>query len=1163
LTSLETEESWISHPRQPHPFYLHPQLDYSSQTPLPSSTTMMKISLRHAALALVAAPAFIEAQATDIINERDVLLEFYEATGGEAWNENYGWADSGNVPDICDWHGVICDTAGLEAGGRTRNLQQADATYSDTSSYNVRGLQLDNNFCTGRTPDSLWSLPLLEQVDLSFNPHLDVSFGGIGQHQTRLKSMILEDTATTSITGLAAAADTLEVLQLSKNNLGGAVPADIYSLTHLTSLQLAHCHLQGSLPDDIHRLSMLHEFNLYQNDLVGTLPSGMSRMVHLRHLTLSFNQFHGHLPSFLDDFLLLQEVWAEYNDFTGPVPPLSKQPLIHKVYFNGNSLSGDLPATFLAATLSGPREWDMHVNLEHNELKGTLPASLADLAPIPTTWMLGDNEWTAVPPELCTIPSWNQGGLITYGCAGLLCPPQSYSFKGYWSSEMPCVTCTTNQYWGATTCFDKDDKSVLVELYVALQGEKWDAQENWLQTDDFCQWQGVECWDIGDQKTGRVRKVLLPNNGLLGTIPDTIYSMQHLTYIDFSRNDIVMPFRNIKESPHIYQINIAGTQTTDFDGIQYAASFFHELHADQTPISGTIPKEIFELRTLKVLSLSECDLSGTITEDISGMAQLQELYLSGNNLKGTLPDIWNTLPNLSILALAKNQFTGVLPGSLDFSPSLLALSLQDQTTKGGGLTGALLPFTSTRTLRTLLLGDNQFEGDIPEGFLESVADVDATLPVRVDLENNMLQGKVPGDLDRFQRLQINLQGNFISEIDEQLCLQDMWMGGAVRTYGCSAILCPAGTSGGRRMFIDGGCEECVTTTPTKGAASNFLGQTVCQERQGDLTERDILTLLYDQCGGVGWHTRQYWTSEDDICEWYGIDCDENGSVSSIVLGSNQLVGSFPTEIFTLPELVHLKLYSNTLYFDFEGIGQARKLKTLSLDNTGLESMQGVGNARSLTELNLGGNQLSGAVPEELSRLINLETLTLSRNNLNGYIPYWIQSLVSLTTFDASHNKLEGPVYDFAPLGELIFLDLSHNRLSGSVPTTLFAQAAGNQKVVADFSFNKLSGAVPEELGRLGRLTLQLKGNKITHVDDQLCLITGWNDYDVNNFGCDGILCPAGTFNPSGRQSSADLPCAPCNKAKYMGSTECTSRAAASMATTLGLALMGAVSWFLL
>jgi hypothetical protein len=56
------------------------------------------------------------------------------------------------------------------------------------------------------------------------------------------------------------------------------------------------------------------------------------------------------------------------------------------------------------------------------------------------------------------------------------------------------------------------------------------------------------------------------------------------------------------------------------------------------------------------------------------------------------------------------------------------------------------------------------------------------------------------------------------------------------------------------LLIDGGCQE--GPTNINGGESAFLGQALCQERSEDLTERDILELLYDQCGGVGWHTRQ-------------------------------------------------------------------------------------------------------------------------------------------------------------------------------------------------------------------------------------------------------------------------------------------------------------------
>jgi hypothetical protein len=56
-----------------------------------------------------------------MVNERDVLLEFYAATGGDAWNDNYGWADDVDVPNICEWHGVICNVDDLDADGRNRN----------------------------------------------------------------------------------------------------------------------------------------------------------------------------------------------------------------------------------------------------------------------------------------------------------------------------------------------------------------------------------------------------------------------------------------------------------------------------------------------------------------------------------------------------------------------------------------------------------------------------------------------------------------------------------------------------------------------------------------------------------------------------------------------------------------------------------------------------------------------------------------------------------------------------------------------------------------------------------------------------------------------------------------------------------------------------------
>jgi Leucine-rich repeat (LRR) protein len=1100
---------------------------------------------------VLATTATLTNAADNVVDERAILRELYQATGGDNWDDNYGWAE--NRQDICQWKGVICNPDDLETSDR-RHLQVGGV---------VVGLTLTKNSMFGRTPASLWQLPNLQEINFSFNPHLEVDFALLQQTSTTtgnslLRSVRLHDTGTTSIVGLRSASETLLVLQLSSSKLNTQLPADLYELTKLSTLSLGQCGLQGSIPDDIHRLSMLHELNFFDNALTGELPAGMARMVHMTHLTLSFNQFHGTLPEYLNDMLLLEQFWAIDNDFTGQVPSFPKAPGMIHLNVKGNSLGGEIPNDFLWATLDGPRADTIVVDLSHNEFSGMVPGSLDYLEDLDMTWYLGDNAFTSVAGTICDNVNWNNGAISEFDCQGFLCPPGSFNKHGFRTKDADCQSCQSNdEYLGATNCYDKDDRSVLIELYVATGGENWNSQVNWLESDNVCDWQGISCWDlVEDSKLGRVRKVELPNNGLQGIVPTTIYSMKHLTTLDFSRNAIVLPFTSIGESAHMYSINIAGTDTTDFDGMEHAQDFFRELWADQIQISGTLPKELYGATTLTILSLQECDLSGTISEELSSLARLEELYLTGNNFKGQIPDVFGDLPALQILALAKNQLTGTLPASFDTAASLLAVSLQDQVTKGGGIGGEIKSYPTSLTLRTLLLANNKLEGAIPDDLLASV---EFNLPVTVDFSNNLIEGQVPEELSRFDRMNLYLEGNFISLVADRLCRQEKWMNGNVGAYGCDAILCPAGTMGGRRMYTDGGCQVCPAGSKIQQGTHGqvFLGQQTCGDREEDLTERDILALVYQQCGGVGWHATENWMTEVTICEWYGIDCDENGSVASVVLGSNQLVGSFPTDVFMLPNLAQLKLHSNTIYFSFDGVENAKSLEILSLDDTGLDSLRGSGFARSLKELTIGFNKFSGPVPEEVSRLIHLETLVISNNAFDGFIPYWIRGLPSLTTFAAANNRLSGPLYEFGVFGDLIYLDLSNNQLTGGIPSGFLSDVDDQVKVVANLAGNQLTGTIPSVLGRLSLLSLQLKNNKITGINSDLCdAAKGWNDNDVQEFGCDGILCPAGTWSGSGRQTALEAPCKPCKDAKFMGTARCSGAVALG---TFGAYLLAATT----
>ena len=68
----------------------------------------------------------------------------------------------------------------------------------------------------------------------------------------------------------------------------------------------------------------------------------------------------------------------------------------------------------------------------------------------------------------------------------------------------------------------------------------------------------------------------------------------------------------------------------------------------------------------------------------------------------------------------------------------------------------------------------------------------------------MLTGAVPLTLDAFTKLDINLVGDNIDELDDTFCDNDGWMAGADQRYGCKANLCPKNKyhlRGGGRLTI--------------------------------------------------------------------------------------------------------------------------------------------------------------------------------------------------------------------------------------------------------------------------------------------------------------------------------------------------------------------------
>ena len=103
----------------------------------------------------------------DSLEDREVLVQLYNALDGENWNNNANWLTE--LP-IRQWHGVINDASGrvtgllLESNGLAGELPKELGSLS-----NLKRLELANNYLTGEVPRELGNLSELETLLLGSN----------------------------------------------------------------------------------------------------------------------------------------------------------------------------------------------------------------------------------------------------------------------------------------------------------------------------------------------------------------------------------------------------------------------------------------------------------------------------------------------------------------------------------------------------------------------------------------------------------------------------------------------------------------------------------------------------------------------------------------------------------------------------------------------------------------------------------------------------------------------------------------------------------------------------------------------------------------------------------------------------------------------------------
>ena len=151
------------------------------------------------------------------------------------------------------------------------------------------------------------------------------------------------------------------------------------------------------------------------------------------------------------------------------------------------------------------------------------------------------------------------------------------------------------------------DESALLALYHATSGPTWTQKDAWASDRPIAEWYGVSV-----DQTGRVVTLHLPDNGLVGEIPDVVGTLSALTALDLSGNYL----------------------------------------------SGPIPSALGCLEKLEWLDLSDNSLSGRIPPSLGRLSALGWLRLHDNQLEGTIPRELESLASLKVLRIHNNRLSG-------------------------------------------------------------------------------------------------------------------------------------------------------------------------------------------------------------------------------------------------------------------------------------------------------------------------------------------------------------------------------------------------------------------------------------------------------------------------------------------------------------------------
>ncbi|KAJ0082326.1 hypothetical protein Patl1_09775 [Pistacia atlantica] len=298
----------------------------------------------------------------------------------------------------------------------------------------------------------------------------------------------------------------LEYLDLSGNQIHGAIPPALNNLTRLQYIFLFSNRISGTIPSNLSNLSQLQVLDLSKNRIHGIIPPTVNNLSSLTHIYLGSNQLNGSVPD-MQNMKNLVAISFTSNFLEGIIPlSLGQLPSLENLFLGINLLTGGIPAEL------GNLSKLEYLSLKENLLVGTLTPALGNLTNLLGLSVASNNLTGILPEEYANLTRFTVAGNNLSG------PIPEYITK--WN-QLQYLDLVGNKFENQNPPLGIFNMSGLQYLYVSdvnITGSSFKMPEMTHLTN--------------------IEELIIRNCFITGVIPTNIGSCSNLTYLDLSFNNL-------------------------------------------------------------------------------------------------------------------------------------------------------------------------------------------------------------------------------------------------------------------------------------------------------------------------------------------------------------------------------------------------------------------------------------------------------------------------------------------------------------------------------------------------------------------------------------------------------------------------------------------------